>query len=141
MNNLFLIILDGVGIGELPDASNYGDEGSDTLGNIAKSVNGLHLPNLGKMGLGNIKDIAGIKNVADPMASFGKMKEISKGKDSTTGHWEIGGLKIDFDFSYFPDGFPKELTDKFLQLTGCKGILGNKPASGTEIIKELGDEH
>ncbi|MEJ2616542.1 MAG: phosphopentomutase [Ignavibacteriaceae bacterium] len=141
MNNFFLIILDGVGIGELPDASNYGDEGSDTLGNIAKYISGLHLPNLGKMGLGNIKNITGIKNVTKPLASFGKMKEISKGKDSTTGHWEIGGLEIDFDFSYFPNGFSREITDKFLQLTGCKGILGNKPASGTEIIKELGDEH
>ncbi len=141
MNNFFLIILDGVGIGELPDASYYGDEGSDTLVNIAKYVNGLHLPNLEKMGLGNIKNILGIKNVTNPSASFGKMKEISKGKDSTTGHWEIGGLEIDFDFSYFPNGFSKEIIDKFLQLTGCKGILGNKPASGTEIIKELGDEH
>ena len=141
MNNFFLIILDGVGIGELPDSSYYGDEGSDTLGNIAKYINGLHLPNLEKMGLGNIKDIAGIKNITSPLASFGKMKEISKGKDSTTGHWEIGGLEINFDFSYFPDGFSKEITDKFLQFTGCEGILGNKPASGTEIIKELGDEH
>ncbi len=141
MNNFFLIILDGVGIGELPDAANYGDEGSDTLCNIAKSVNGLNLPNLEKLGLGNIKDIAGIKRTADPLASFGKMNEVSHGKDSTTGHWEIGGLKIDFDFSYFPNGFPKDITDKFLDLTGCKGFLGNKPASGTEIIKELGDKH
>lgn len=141
MNNFFLIILDGVGIGELPDAANYGDEGSNTLCNIAKSVNGLYLPNLEKMGLGNISDIVGINNVTKPLASFGKMKEVSKGKDSTTGHWEIGGLNIDFDFSYFPNGFSKEIINKFLQLTGCKGILGNKPASGTEIIKELGDEH
>ena len=141
MNNFFLIILDGVGIGELPDAANYGDEGSDTLCNIAYSVNGLNLPNLEKMGLGNIKDLNGIKRVLNPLASFGKMNEISKGKDSTTGHWEIGGLKIDFDFSYFPNGFPEEIIDKFLKLTDCKGILGNKPASGTEIIKELGDEH
>lgn len=141
MNNFFLIILDGVGVGELPDASNYGDAGSDTLCNIAKSVNGLHLPNLEKMGLGKIKDIAGIKNIANPLASFGKMNEVSKGKDSTTGHWEIGGLRIGFDFSYFPNGFPNQIVDKFLHLTGCKGILGNKPASGTEIIKELGDKH
>ena len=141
MNNFFLIILDGVGIGELPDASNYGDHGSDTLCNIAKSVEGLNLPNLEKMGLGNIKNIPGIKKIANPLASFGKMNEVSKGKDSTTGHWEIGGLEINFDFSYFPNGFPKEIVDKFLRLTGCKGILGNKPASGTEIIKELGDEH
>lgn len=141
MNNFFLIILDGVGIGELPDAAKYGDEGSNTLCNIAKSVNGLYLPNLEKMGLGNITSIVGIKNVAEPLASFGKMKEVSKGKDSTTGHWEIGGLKIDFDFSYFPNGFQEEIINKFLRLTGCKGILGNRPASGTEIIKELGDEH
>ena len=141
MNNFFLIILDGVGIGELPDAAKYGDEGSNTLCNIAKSVNGLYLPNLEKMGLGNITSIVGIKNVAEPLASFGKMKEVSKGKDSTTGHWEIGGLKIDFDFSYFPNGFQEEIINKFLRLTGCKGILGNRPASGTEIIKELGYKH
>ncbi len=141
MNNFFLIILDGVGIGELPDAAIYGDKGSDTLYNIAKSVNGLNLPNLQKLGLGNIKKIPGLERIANPLASFGKMNEVSKGKDSTTGHWEIGGLRIDFDFSYFPNGFPKEVIDKFLNLTGCEGVLGNKPASGTEIIKELGDEH
>ena len=141
MNNFFLIILDGVGIGELPDAVKYGDEGSDTLCNIAKAVDGLNLPNFEKLGLGNIKDIKGIKKIKNPLASYGKMKEVSKGKDSTTGHWEIGGLYVDTDFSYFPDGFPKNIVDKFLKLTGCKGILGNKAASGTEIIKELGDEH
>ncbi len=141
MNNFFLIILDGVGIGELPDASTYGDEGSNTLVNISKVVKGLQLPNLEKMGLGNINDIIGVKKIETPLASFGKMKEISKGKDSTTGHWEISGLFVDIDFSYFPNGFPSDLVDKFLALTGCKGILGNKAASGTEIIKELGDEH
>ena len=141
MDNFFLIILDGVGIGELPDAVKYGDEGSDTLCNIAKAVDGLNLPNFEKLGLGNIKDIKGIKKIKNPLASYGKMKEVSKGKDSTTGHWEIGGLYVDTDFSYFPDGFPKNIVDKFLKLTGCKGILGNKAASGTEIIKELGDEH
>ncbi len=141
MNNFFLIILDGVGIGELPDAANYGDEGSNTLCNIAKAVNGLNLHNLEKLGLGNIKDIKGIKKFDNPLASYGKMKEVSKGKDSTTGHWEISGLYVDTDFSYFPDGFSQKIVDKFLTLTGCKGILGNKAASGTEIIKELGDEH
>jgi phosphopentomutase len=99
------------------------------------------LPNLEKLGLGNIRDIKGIKPTSNPQASFGKLTEISKGKDSTTGHWEISGLFVDTDFSYFPDGFSKELINKFLELTGCKGVLGNKPASGTEIIKELGDEH
>ena len=141
MNNFFLIILDGVGIGELPDADNYGDKGSDTLSNIAKVVGGLNLPNLESMGLGNIKNIKGVKKTDKPAASFGKLTEISKGKDSTTGHWEISGLFVDTDFSYFPEGFPEDIINKFLKLTGCKGVLGNKPASGTEIIKELGDEH
>lgn len=141
MNNFFIIVLDGVGIGELPDASNYGDEGSNTLYNISKAVNGLSLPNLQSLGLGNIGKIIGVEKVDKPIASFGKMKEVSKGKDSTTGHWEIGGLFVDTDFSYFPEGFPDKVINKFLKFTGCKGALGNKPASGTEIIKELGDEH
>lgn len=141
MKNFFIIILDGVGIGELPDAADYGDSGSNTLSNIAKAVGGLNLPNLEKMGLGNIENIEGVEKTDQPIASFGKMKEISKGKDSTTGHWEISGLYVDTDFSYFPDGFPKDLTDNFLEKTKCKGFLGNKAASGTEIIKELGDEH
>ncbi len=141
MNNFFLIVLDGVGIGELPDAKNYGDEGSSTLSNIAEAVNGLYLPNLEKLGLGNINYIRGIKENPKALASFGKLKEVSKGKDSTTGHWEIGGLYVDTDFSYFPNGFPDEIIEQFKRLTGCKGVLGNKAASGTEIIKELGDEH
>ncbi len=141
MNNFFIIILDGVGIGELPDAANYGDTGSNTLVNMATTVGGLNLPNLEKLGLGNIEKIKGISEQANPLASFGKMKEISRGKDSTTGHWEISGLYVDTDFSYFPDGFTKEIMDYFLEKTGCKGYLGNKAASGTEIIKELGEEH
>jgi phosphopentomutase len=141
VKNFFLIILDGIGIGELPDAEKYGDKGSNTLVNIAKAVNGLNLPNLTKLGLGNIADIKGVPFISRPLASFGKMKEVSKGKDSTTGHWEIAGLKVDFDFSYFPKGFPEEIIEKFIVTTGCKGVLGNKAASGTEIIKELGDEH
>ncbi|MCH8169601.1 MAG: phosphopentomutase [Bacteroidetes bacterium] len=141
MNNFFIIILDGVGIGELPDAAVYGDSGSNTLSNIAEAVGGLNLPNLEKMGLGNIENIKGVNKTEKPIASFGKMKEISKGKDSITGHWEISGLYVNTDFSYFPGGFPKDLTDKFLKKTNCKGFLGNKTASGTEIIKELGDEH
>lgn len=141
MKNFFIIILDGVGIGELPDAGDYGDKGSNTLGNISKVLNGINLPNLEKMGLGNIEKINGLNKIDNPIASFGKMKEISKGKDSTTGHWEISGLFVDTDFSYFPNGFPKDLTDNFLSKTNCKGFLGNKAASGTEIINELGDEH
>jgi phosphopentomutase len=141
LNSFFIIILDGVGIGELPDADVYGDLGSNTLSNMADYVNGLNLPNLGRMGLGNIFPIKGISVTDNPIASYGKMTEVSNGKDSTTGHWEISGLKIIKDFSYFPNGFPQDLVNKFLKLTGCKGILGNKPASGTEIIKELGEEH
>ncbi len=141
MNNFFLIILDGVGIGELPDAKKYGDEGSNTLANIADAVGGLYLPNLGGLGLGNIQDIKGLIKNSNPLASFGKLKEISNGKDSTTGHWELAGLHVTEDFSYFPNGFPENIISKFLLLTGCKGILGNKAASGTEIIKELGEEH
>jgi phosphopentomutase len=141
MNNFFLIVLDGVGIGELPDASLYGDQGSNTLQHIAKSVGGLSLSNMQKLGLGNIENIQGVNPTDKPMASFGKMAEQSKGKDSTTGHWELSGLLIEKDFDYFPEGFPKEITDRFLEITKCKGFLGNKAASGTEIIKELGDEH
>jgi phosphopentomutase len=141
MNNFFLIVLDGVGVGELPDADLYQDSGSNTLKNIANKVGGLNLPNLQKLGLGNIDNILGINPINNPSASFGKMAEKSKGKDSTTGHWELGGLYIEKDFDYFPNGFPEEIMNKFLDITNCKGFLGNKAASGTEIIKELGDEH
>ncbi|MHB8580393.1 MAG: phosphopentomutase [Ignavibacteriaceae bacterium] len=141
MNNFFLIILDGVGIGELPDAKKYGDEGSNTLANIAAAVGGLCLPNLGDLGLGYIYEIKGVSKNSNSLGSFGKLKEISNGKDSTIGHWEIAGLHVTEDFSYFPNGFSDNIINKFLLLTGCKGILGNKAASGTEIINELGEEH
>lgn len=141
MNNFIIIVLDGVGIGELPDADLYGDQGSNTLGNIAKKLGGLNLPNLRSMGLGNIVTIEGFNPVENPTASYGKMAETAKGKDSTSGHWEIGGLKVDIDFPYYPDGFSEEIISKFIDLTGVPGILGNFPASGTEIIKQLGSEH
>ena len=141
MKNFFVIVLDGVGIGELPDAYKYKDEGSNTLCNIASAVDGLHLPNLELFGLGNIEQIKGVNTVPKPEASFGKMAELSEGKDSTTGHWELAGLHVKTDFSYFPDGFDPEIINRFLKETGCKGILGNKPTSGTVIIDELGEEH
>lgn len=134
-------MLDGVGVGELPDAGNYGDEGSNTLANIAEHLGGISLPKLAELGLGNITKVKGVDPVEKPLASFGKMKEVSKGKDSTTGHWELAGLKVEFDFPYYPEGFPNDLINKFLQATNLNGVLGNKPASGTEIIKELGEEH
>jgi phosphopentomutase len=141
LNNFVIIVLDGVGIGEMPDAKNYSDEGSDTLGNMAVKLGGLNLPNLEKLGLGNIKPIMGIKEQETPLASFGKLNEVSAGKDSTTGHWELGGLKVEVDFPYYPNGFSDKIINKYLHETGCKGILGNCTASGTEIIKELGSEH
>ncbi len=141
MNNFFVIVLDGVGIGELPDAKNYSDQGSNTLGNMANRLGGLNLPNLERFGLGNINPILGIKAQNQPLASYGKLTEISPGKDSTTGHWELGGLKVDIEFPFYPDGFPQELINRFLNATGLKGILGNYAASGTEIIKDLGAEH
>lgn len=141
MNNFYIIVLDGVGVGEMPDAENYGDQGSNTLANMAAFVGGLNLPNLQDFGLGNIIPIKGINVISNPAASYGKLSEQSKGKDSTTGHWELSGLFVETDFDYFPKGFPTSITDKFLKLTGCKGFLGNKAASGTEIISELGDEH
>ena len=134
-------MLDGVGVGELPDAHLYNDSGSNTLANIASVVKGFSLPNLQRLGTGNIIPIKGLPPTDTPLASYGKMEESSKGKDSTTGHWELGGLHIDFDFSYFPEGFPKDIMESFLRLNNLKGYLGNKAASGTEIIKELGAEH
>lgn len=140
INRVLIVVLDGVGIGELPDASKYGDQGSNTLGNLARAVGGLHLPNLQKLGLGNISPLEGMPPAQTPLAAFGKMGEKSPGKDSTSGHWEIAGCILDFDFPTYPDGFPPEVLEPFTEQTG-RGVLGNKPASGTEIIKELGEEH
>lgn len=141
MNNFVIIVLDGLGIGELPDAIKYKDEGSNTLSNMAEFVGGLSLPNLQKLGLGNIAPIKGIMPLSNPHASYGKMAEASVGKDSTTGHWELGGLKIEKAFPLYPNGFPNEIIEKFIYETKVGGILGNIPASGTEIIMQLGDEH
>lgn len=140
MKRVILIVLDGVGIGELPDASKYGDEGSNTLANTAEAVGGLNLPNMGKLGLSNIHPIKGVPFEDKPLAFYGKMAEASPGKDTTTGHWEISGIILDKPFPTYPNGFPKEIIEKFEKAIGRK-VLGNKPASGTEIIKELGEEH
>ncbi|PID57137.1 MAG: phosphopentomutase [Ignavibacteriae bacterium] len=141
MNNFIVIVLDGVGIGELPDASEYNDKGTNTLGNIAAYIGGLNLPNLKKMGLGNIRKLFSYGSVAEPLASYGKMVEKSNGKDSTTGHWELSGLYIDKKFPTYPNGFPEDLILKFLEENNLNDVLGNKAASGTEIINELGKEH
>ena len=134
-------MLDAVGIGELPDAADYGDAGASTLGHIAEAVEKLHLPNLTQLGLGNIASLKKIPPVAQASGCYGKMAERSKGKDSTTGHWELACVITEHPFPLYPNGFPAELLEKFLHATGCAGYLGNKPASGTEIIQELGDEH
>ncbi|HBN09409.1 MAG TPA: phosphopentomutase [Cyanobacteria bacterium UBA8530] len=139
MNRATIIVLDGVGIGELPDAGLYGDVGSNTLANTAK-VSPLRLPNLQKMGLGNIAAIPGIPPVPEPTASYGKAMERSPGKDTTTGHWEIAGIVLSQPFPTYPAGFPEEILEQFCEATG-RGYLENKTASGTEIINRLGEEH
>ena len=133
------IVLDSVGIGEMPDAAAYGDAGSDTLGNIART-RGLKVPNLARLGLGNIMPLAGIAPAAAPGGAFGKCTLASPGKDTTTGHWEMAGIHLAKPFPLYPKGFPPEVMEEFERRTGRRS-LGNKPASGTEIIKELGAEH
>ena len=137
---IFLIVLDSVGIGEAPDADKFNDLGSNTLGHIAEHMGGLNMPNMAKLGLSNIREIAGIPVQEQPLSFYTKMQEASNGKDTMTGHWEIMGLNIQQPFRVFPDGFPSELLNEIEEKTGRK-IIGNKPASGTEILDELGEEH
>ncbi|CAM3566355.1 phosphopentomutase [Marinicrinis lubricantis] len=134
-----LIVLDSVGIGELPDAGKFGDEGSHTIGHIVERVPNIQLPHLRSLGLGNIVPIPGLPPVETPKAKFGRMAEVSVGKDTMTGHWEIMGLKVSIPFETYPDGFPPELIRIFEERTGRK-VIGNKPASGTAILDELGEE-
>src|ERR1700722_11477812 len=133
------IVLDSVGIGEMPDAGAYGDRGSDTLGNIAKQ-RALHLPNLRRWGLANIKPLTGLAPADQPAAAFGRCALASPGKDTTTGHWEMAGIHLEKPFPLFPYGFPPEIMNEFERRIG-RHTLGNKAASGTEILKELGEQH
>ena len=135
-----ILVLDGVGVGAAPDAADYGDAGSDTLGNLARARGGLSLPNLAAAGLGNIAPIEGVAPTTAPHGAWGKMRPASAGKDSTTGHWEIAGLHLARPFPTYPDGFPQALLDEFSRATG-RGVIGNVAASGTEIIARLGPEH
>ena len=137
---VIIIVVDSAGIGEMPDASEYGDEGSNTIGNTAQAVGGLNMPNCQRLGLGNLANIPGIPPVSRALGAFGKMLEASTGKDTTTGHWEFMGIILKEPFSLFPEGFPINIIDEFKRRTS-RGVLGNKPASGTEIIHELGREH
>src|SRR5204862_6580265 len=135
-----IIVLDAVGAGELPDAEEYGDRGSDTLGNVAHAVGGLDLPNLEALGLGNVESLEGCPPQPGAPAVAGRLTERSKGKDTTTGHWELMGIVTPQPLPTYPHGFPHDVIDPFMHRTG-RGVLGNKPASGTEIIQELGEEH
>ncbi|WP_145024507.1 phosphopentomutase [Paenibacillus sp. Y412MC10] len=137
---IHLIVMDSVGIGEAPDAAQFDDFDVDTFGHIARERGGLNMPNMGKLGLSNIRQIEGIAKADKPLAYYTKMQEKSAGKDTMTGHWEIMGLYIDTPFRVFPDGFPDELIQRIEEKTGRK-VIGNKPASGTEIIDELGEQH
>ena len=134
-----MIVLDSVGIGALPDAAQFGDAGANTLGHIAEKVPGFTLKNFQKLGLGNIAPLRGIAPAERPLAYYGKMAEISAGKDTMTGHWELMGLKVTVPFQTYPNGFPRELIETFERETGRR-VIGNKPASGTEIIRELGEQ-
>jgi phosphopentomutase len=135
-----VIVLDAVGAGALPDADQYGDEGSNTLANVAKAVGGLDLPNLEALGLGNVEPLEGCPPQPGAPAVAGRLFERSKGKDTTTGHWELMGIVTAQAFPTYPHGFPHDVIDPFMHRTG-RGVIGNKPASGTEIIQELGEQH
>ena len=137
---VILIVLDSAGVGELPDAHEYGDVGSNTIANTAGSAGGLNIPALESLGMGNIIPVKGVKPVAFPKAYFGKMAELSKGKDTTVGHWEMMGIITYDPFPVFPSGFPKPLLDQIGRKAGVE-FIGNCPASGTAIINDLGQEH
>ena len=140
MRRVFLVVLDGLGFGEAVDAAAYGDAGSDTLGNVARAVGGLRLPVLESLGLGCIRPLLGVRPVATPRAAFGLLRPASAGKDSTTGHWELCGLEVPRPFPTYPSGFPADVLAEFSRRTG-RGCIGNKAASGTAILDELGARH
>ena len=142
MKRAIVIVIDSMGCGAMPDCREYGDiPECNTLCNVAKAVGGLNAPNFFKMGLGNLGEVMGICANNNAIAQYGIMKETSKGKDTTTGHWEMMGLILENPFKVYPNGFPKEIIDKFIEETNCSGILANCPASGTKIIEELHEEH
>jgi len=140
IRRVLLIVLDSVGCGDAPDAAAYGDADANTLANTARAVGGLCLPNLGAMGLGNPVDIVGTPPTGHATAAFGRLTEVSAGKDTTTGHWELAGVVLERPFPTYPNGFPPEVIGEFERRIG-RAVLGNYPASGTEILKELGEEH
>lgn len=140
LKRAILVVLDGVGVGANPDAATYGDEGASSLQHCAQAIGGLELPNLGRLGLGNITPILGTPPQKQTAGAYGRMAEAAAGKDSTTGHWEMTGVVLRTPLPTYPNGFPRELVKAFEQAIGCE-VIGNKAASGTEIIQELGEEH
>jgi phosphopentomutase len=140
VDRVAVVILDGVGVGALPDAADFGDEGSNSVGNTSRAVGGLALPHMGQLGLGNLTDIVGVPPVSDTLGAYGRLSEKSSGKDSTVGHWELTGVVSPRPLPTYPDGFPQELIEEYERLIGRK-TLGNKAISGTVIIDELGEEH
>lgn len=137
---IILLVLDSAGIGEMPDAAAWGDAGSDTLGNVI-NLRPISLPNLQKLGLGNIRSFKNLPAIEDPVGGYGKCTLKSNGKDTTTGHWEMAGIILEKAFPTYPNGFPDEVISEFIKRAGVPGILANVPASGTEIIERLGEEH
>lgn len=140
MGNVYLVIVDGLGVGAQEDAAEYGDAGMNTLGNVS-SETGVQLPNLAKMGIGNIIPLASVPEEKNPTAAYGKMREVSGGKDSTTGHWEIAGIHLKKPFPTFPNGFPADVLNSFTKGIGVEGVLCNLPYSGTDVIRDFGEEH
>ena len=140
MKRVIWIVLDSVGMGEAPDAADFDDLGADTIGHIMEKYPDLKIPNLRSIGYGNIDGISGVTPVEEPLGSFGRLRELSAGKDTTIGHWEMTGIHTPERFPTYPDGFPEDIINKFIKETGVPGILGNCVASGTAIINELGDE-
>ena len=140
INRVIVIVLDGVGAGEAPDAEAYGDGGSNSLGNVSRAIGGLNTPNMHELGLGNITSIQGVPENSNARGAFGRFQPKSAGKDTIIGHWEMMGVYLPVAFPTYPNGFPPEVIDQFKQATG-RDVLANKPASGTEILKELGLEH
>jgi phosphopentomutase len=141
MKRVFCIVLDSLGVGALPDAERFGDVGAHTLDHLTQAAGGLDVPRLAALGLGSIEGVHSVARAARPAGAFGRARESSPGKDTSTGHWEMMGCALERAFPVFPDGFPPEIIDAFVSLAGLPGILWNKPASGTEIIDRLGPEH
>lgn len=139
MSRVIWMIIDSVGIGALPDSEKFGDVNVNTLGNIVKNYKDIKLPNMLKLGLGNIDGIDSLEGVESPIGAFGRASEVSKGKDTTTGHWEMTGVLVETPFKTYENGFPKEIIDEFERKTNRK-VIGNKPASGTAILDELGEQ-